>query len=78
MNNKQVTARIVEAALNLLEYDDAFPSVGIGMLPQTAVKEAADLVEGEALSWGFDIDISDEMRDNALTVVKQKRTKKWS
>lgn len=71
-----IVEMLVEEALSYLEYDDANPTVGMGMSYRTALQHAEKDVQLSATRWKRNIYITDAMRQRAMQDVEQARQRK--
>lgn len=72
--SNNIKKEIVQTALNLLEYDDAFPQVGMGMNYRTAVFEAVEVVKSEALKYGLTLEVDSTIIDSVVNEVAEQRS----
>jgi len=72
--SNNIKKEIVQTALNLLEYDDAFPQVGMGMNYRTAVFEAIKVVKSQALTFGLTLEVDSTIIDSAVNEVAEQRS----
>lgn len=72
--SNNIKKEIVLVALNLLEYEDVFPQVGIGMNYRTAVFEAVEVVKSQALTFGLTLEVDSSIIDSAVNEVAERRS----
>ena len=75
LTEKEIVIMLTEKAMDLLEYDDANPDVGMGMWVGTAIDQAATLLREEAARWKRKVFISDDAIKLATDRVRKKRAR---
>lgn len=80
MERNDLIKLVADNAIEHLRYDDAHPDVGMGMGFNTAIDLAEKDVYNEAARWNsieaLRLDF-DTIRDDVLSLVKERRKRKW-
>lgn len=74
VNRESLIRLIVEHAISHLEYDDAHPDVGMGMIARTAFELACEDVINESKRWDRIITIDfKNIEDECIELIRQRR-----
>lgn len=75
MDDEQLATLWAKKACALLEYDDAYPDVGMGMFHSTALDLAAEEIFKEAALWNSVEALRLDFKGPALTLAEEKLRK---